>query len=178
MSMSSQIKFFSFALTISVFITTPSHANEQASPLSAIYSCAAIIDNTERLACFDKNVPILKVKETKKEIITIDAKQAKAIERDSFGFSLPSLPKFGLIRTDDKTNQAFKVKSLAKTRRGVSVTMENGQVWQQTSGDTGYIPKGDLTAKIKPAAFGSFFLTFANDEGKSAGKSLRVKRIK
>ena len=156
------------------------HANDSESPLNAIYACAAITNDSQRLECFDRTVPAVQIKESKKEIIALDAKQAKAIEKDSFGFSLPSLPKFGLIKDSKKSKssaQEFQVKNISKTRKGIAVTMENDQVWQQTSGDTGYIPKGNVKAKIKEAAFGSFFLVLENEKGKS-GKGIRVKRVK
>ena len=171
-------------LIIAIFACIPfqSTAEELKSPLNAIYACSSILDDAQRLACFDKNVPVLQVKESKKEFIAIDSEQAKTIERESFGFSLPSLPKFGLIKSrtnkiEESSAQVFKVKALSKTRKGIALTMENNQIWHQITGDTGYIPKGTLTAKIKPAAFGSFIAVITNEKGRS-GKGIRVKRVK
>jgi len=137
------------------FISQPAFAQERASVLSDLYICSSISDDADRLSCFDKAVPTLKVKEEKKEIVAIDAEQVREIKRDSFGFSLPSLPKIGLF---DKK--------------------ENGHVWQHTSGDLGRIPKGDLTATIKPASLGSFFVRLENEKGHSGRKGAKIKRIK
>ena len=170
-------------LIIAIFGCIPfqSTAEELKSPLSAIYACSSILDDAQRLACFDKNVPVLQVKESKKEFIAIDSEQAKTIERESFGFSLPSLPKFGLINSkDDKSKssvQTFNVKTLSKTRRGITLTTENNQVWQQSSGDSGYIPKNISSVTIKPGAFGTFFAMLKNDKGQKSSKGIRVKRI-
>jgi len=164
------------------FISQPAFAQERASVLSDLYICSSISDDADRLSCFDKAVPTLKVKEEKKEIVAIDAEQVREIKRDSFGFSLPSLPKIGLF--DKKENdveklaQTFKVKSISPRRSGLIITLENGHVWQHTSGDLGRIPKGDLTATIKPASLGSFFVRLENEKGHSGRKGAKIKRIK
>jgi len=181
MKISSITQIASLMTILCVSLPGHSYANEPVSPLNTIYACAAIVDDTERLACFDKNVPVLKVKEEKKEIVAIDAKGIEAIERDSFGFSLPSLPKFGLSKSSKekpkKSVQFFDVKSISKGRNGATITMENGHVWRQISGDLGYIPKGNVSAKIKPAAVGTFFISLENEKGQSGRKGARFKRI-
>ena len=178
----SKIKILGFIVILHSLGATFAYANDLTSPLNAIYSCTPIKDSLERLACFDKHVSALKFKEEKKEIITITAKQAKAVERDSFGFSLPSLPKLGLINSNTdkskKSAQTFKVETLTNNRNRIILKMENGQIWQKSSSDAVYIPKGNLTAQIKPAAFGSFFVSLTNDKGQSSSKGIRVKRIK
>jgi len=181
MKTSSIIQLASLTTIIFVSFTSPSAANGPASPLNTIYACASIVDDTDRLACFDKNVPVLKIKEEKKEIVAIDAEGIKAIERDSFGFSLPSLPKLGLRKSttekSGKTVQFFDVKSISKGRNGATITMANGHVWQQVNGDLGYIPKGNLSAKIKPASVGTFFISLKNEKGQSGRRGARFKRI-
>ncbi len=169
-----------FLITLCIIIIVPLPAKAQVSPLNAIYKCAEISDDIQRLACFDENVPILKTKEDKKEMVAIDAEGVKAIERDSFGFSLPSLPKLGLLKSKSdkakKSAQTFDVKSISKHRNGVTLTMTNGHVWRQINGDIGYIPKGKLTAKIKPASLGTFFISLENEKGQSGRKGARFKR--
>ena len=181
MPVSLKTKITCFLVTLFASSTTPLLAGAQVSPLNAIYTCASIIDDTERLACFDRNVPVIKIKEEKKEIIAIDSEGVKAIERDSFGFSLPSLPKLGLFapKTEKtkKSAQFFDVKSISKGRNGVVLTMENGHVWRQINGDLGYIPKGNLTAKIKPASLNTFFISLKNEKGQSGRKGARFKRV-
>ena len=181
MPVSLKTKITCFLVTLFASSTTPLLAGAQVSPLNAIYTCASIIDDTERLACFDRNVPVIKIKEEKKEIIAIDSEGVKAIERDSFGFSLPSLPKLGLFapKTEKtkKSAQFFDVKSISKGRNGAVLTMENGHVWRQINGDLGYIPKGNLTAKIKPASLNTFFISLKNEKGQSGRKGARFKRV-
>ncbi len=181
MPVSLKTKITCFIVVLFASITPPLLSSAQVSPLSAIYTCTSIIDDTERLACFDRNVPVIKVKEEKKELITIDSEGVKAIERDSFGFSLPSLPKLGLFtpKTEktEKSAQFFDVKSISKGRNGAVLTMENGHVWRQINGDLGYIPKGNLTARIKPASLNTFFISLKNEKGQSGRKGVRFKRV-
>lgn len=173
-----------FVMLIGTYGSTVAQA--QTSPLNTIYTCASITNNTDRLACFDKHVPILQVKEEKKEIITLDAKAVKKIESDSYGFSQPSIPtlgtsKLGTSKQDTKKSkkaiQIYAVKSVSPSRKGVTVVMKNGQVWKQINGEIGNIPKGPLTAKIKPASVGTYFISLKNEKGNGSRKGARFKRI-
>ena len=66
MPVSLKTKITCFIVVLFASITPPLLSSAQVSPLSAIYTCTSIIDDTERLACFDRNVPVIKVKEEKK----------------------------------------------------------------------------------------------------------------
>lgn len=160
------------------------HAQEQTgvskSPLTNIYKCAAITEDTARLACFDEQVASLQVKEEKKEIVAIDADSAKKIKREAFGFSLPSLPKLGLPSLGGGGDEGpdvlqFSVRSVSKRGGSYVFHMDNGQVWRQAGGRFNYIPKGDLTATIKSGAIGSYMISL--DNGKERVRGMRVKRI-
>ncbi len=146
-------------------------------PLLDIYTCAKISEDAKRLACFDEKIAVLKVKDDKKEFVAIDAEAVQELKRESFGFSLPSLPKLALpsLSKDKRENLEVKITKMVKRNRRYIFTMENGQVWEQTSGDIRYIPKGDLIATIKPKSMGSFMLSASN--GKNKMPSIRVRRI-
>ncbi len=149
------------------------------SPLSGLYDCAEIGDNMQRLACFDKMAASLQLAEEKKEIVTIDAQAAKKIKKEAFGFHLPSLPKLGLptIGADNKIDSVvLDVKSIGFVHNKYIITFENGQVWEQSGGRLNYVPKGKLTATIKPKSMGSFVLSL--HKGKTTVRGLRVRRIK
>jgi len=148
------------------------------SPLSTLYECTAITEPTERLTCFDRSVANLRSAEEKKEIVAIDAKAARKIKREAFGFNLPSLPKLGLpkIGIESKADALVApVKSIRKSGRTLMITLENGQVWKEVGGRLNYIPKGDLTATIKPKSVGSFMISLNN--GKTTVRGLRVRRV-
>lgn len=166
-------------ITAALTITPNASAQAANSPLAAVYSCKTETDPTKRLACYDAAVGVLAVKEANQEIVAIDAVAAKEIQREAFGFSLPSLPKLGLPKfggdgeKDDIVE--LKVRSVSKSRDGIIITMENGQVWRGVNGRLNYIPKGDLTARIKAASMGSYRLSLSN--GKERVRGLGVRRI-
>lgn len=177
--------FASLILMESTALVT--HANEnnnpsqtfKQSPLSSIYACKEITDSDERLACYDAQVDILRSAEKNKEIVAIDIESAKQIKREAFGFSLPSLSRIGLpkIGTDEKIDSVtLSVKSVRTQGSRYIITLDNGQVWKEVGGHQKRIPKGTLTATIKPKSLGSFMLTLNNSN--SQKRSMRAKRIK
>ena len=149
------------------------------SPLSALYDCSSIEQNDSRLACYDKVAKSLQMAEQKKEIVAIDAQSAKKLKKEAFGFNLPSLPKLGLpsFGGDDDKPEALvaAIKSVRKGGAGYIFELENGQIWQQSNGSFNYMPKGDLTATIKPASMGSFKISVNN--GKTTVRGMRVRRV-
>ena len=147
------------------------------SPLKGLYACADITDNMARLACYDQVAGKLETAEENKELVAIDAKAAKKIKREAFGFNIPSLPKLGLPRigSGEKIDALVaEVESVKKVRRKYVITLKNGQVWTETGGYLNYVPKGDLTATIKSKSMGSFMISLSN--GKSTTRGLRVSR--
>lgn len=173
---------------LTVFITLLTYSNltlaqgkseNVYSPLSSLYTCMDIEDSAARLECYDNSVANLRKAEQSKEVVAIDAKAARKIKREAFGFNLPSLPKLGLpkLGSDEKMDELVaEVQSVQKNGRVLVITLKNGQVWQQTGGQLGFIPKGDLTAKIRPKSLGSFKLSLSN--GKNTARGLKVRRIK
>ncbi len=184
--MTKRTKITAIFIAIAISTATPALAKTSnhddvlnaKSPLTSLYSCTKITDPTERLACYDKKVSSLKIAEDKKEIVAIDANVARKIKREAFGFNLPSMPKLGLpkIGTQSKQDElVVKVKSIRKRARKYIIILENGQVWQESGGHINYIPKGELTATIKPKSMGSYLLSLNN--GKTTVRGLRIKRI-
>jgi len=176
------MKAYSTALfaILSALMLTPSAAAQtsETSPLSSLYACKAVTEPMARLACFDASVEVLGQREVNKEIVTIDSTTAKTFKREAFGFSLPSLPKLGLPSLGDSPDDdvlEFPVKSVSKTKRGIVITLKNGQVWRGVNGRLNYVPKGDLTARISKGAVGSFRLSLSN--GKERVRGLGVRRV-
>jgi len=146
------------------------------SPLSGLYECTVITDDTSRLACFDSKVAGIRQAEDNKELVAIDKESAKTLKKEAFGFNLPSLPKLGLPSLgidDDEEVLTMAVKSLRKSGRDYVLVLENGQVWRQTGGRFNYIPKGDLVATIKPASLGSYMLSISTGSQKVRGMKIR-----
>jgi hypothetical protein len=136
------------------------------SPLASIY------------ACFDGEVATVKAREASKEILAIDADVAKDLQKESFGFSLPSLPKLSLPKLgggDGPEEMRLAIKEVRKSGRDYVIEMENGQIWRQTGGRLNYVPRGDIEAIITSAAMGSFKMKIT--DGKSTVRGLRVRRV-
>jgi len=85
--------------------STSSFAQDTPFNLDNLIACQAIQSDSDRLTCFDKNVRNFSIATEKGEIVTIEKETVREIERDSFGFNLPSVPKlsglFGLSKKND-----------------------------------------------------------------------------
>ncbi len=155
----------------------------------AVYACATMTEDAARLACYDEAVGRLKAAEESGEVTTLTEAERVAVVRDAFGFTMPSLPKlsmprFGRSQADaeagrDKNNRLERV-TVAVTgvktskHRGLTVSLENGQIWQQSDTRSVYYSskKGAKQAEIRRAAMGSFMMKLDD------GAAFRVKRLK
>ena len=151
-----------------------------AATTASVYACAEIGDDTERLACFDAAVGRLKQAEETGEVVTVTRDQVKEVERDSFGFNLPSLPKLVMPKLgggdqadglDEVVVAAVKVSSSAEGK--ALITLENGQIWVQTDSANIRVKSRDLPmdATIRKAAFSSYRMQLGN------GRWFRAKRL-
>lgn len=145
-----------------------------------LYACSKIENDAERLSCYDTTVQSLEAWEAAGEITTISRSEVNELQKDSFGFSLPTLarsviPKFGEDENSEIQTVEFAVSSVRKSPLGkLIITLENGQVWEQTgSKQVNFSQKrGAESAEIKRAALGSFKMKL------DGGRSFRAKRTK
>lgn len=155
------------AAAVVIALTTTSaiaQENQQAQPqaLTDVYACAATTDNTARLACYDAAVGRLRSAEQEGRVVAVDREQVANLERDAFGFSLPSIS--GLLRGERNTeavaNIDMQVERIARLGDGRSrFIMTNGQTWAQIEPQsTSNVRPGD-TITIRRAALGSFVLS-------------------
>lgn len=170
-------------LSLAILLTFSQSAEAQsAKTLAGLYACETISAPTEQLACFKRQTALLRTGETSGEFVTIDKQAAEEIEKESYGFNLPSLPKLKIFGTSDaeKKTKALKTRSLAikrtsTIRKGyLRFYLENDQVWEQTQpAKVRHLGQEnpDMLV-IKNAAFGSFL---ARVNGK--GPQVRVRRI-
>ncbi|MCC7249854.1 MAG: hypothetical protein IT473_14620 [Lysobacter sp.] len=143
--------------------------------LTEVYQCAAITPAEERLACYDAAVGRLRSAETQGRIVAVDREQAATIERESFGFHLPSLSRIlpSLNGDSDEVEdvQLTVTRIRARADGTHSFVMDNGQVWTQVEPqDVRNVRAGD-TITIERAALGSFRLI-----GTRGGAGHRVRR--
>ncbi len=146
--------------------------------LSGIYACTQISDNGARLACFDQAAAALRTAEAEGAIKLLDLASAQQLDRESFGFSLPSVSQ---ILAPKKTarparfapieNITALIKTVQLTPTGQAiVTLENGQVWRQVDQERSFQIKVGKTAKIAKGFGGGFLMSVG------AGSGYRVRR--
>lgn len=165
--------------------------------MDAVIACQGETDDALRLKCFDGAVDKMKQARDSGDLMTVSRQDMESIERDAFGFNLPSVPRllglFGSEKNDESEpgpdeavseteKEALKrvmidVARYEQTGRGrYRFYLTNGQVWQQTDSDNLRRPRAKdgqpLQVEIRKASFGSFLLQV---NGK--GKSVRVKRV-
>jgi hypothetical protein len=162
-----------------------SHA--QAAIEQQLAHCATIADNASRLQCYDQlaqasdHVAVSAVAETNAKTSPNPALTPKLATAPSLtvnpqtSVKADAVAEFGAPRKED--NQAleqirYPVTSAQKgLRGGYTVTLANGQVWQQIGSESFRVKQGQ-TVVIEKAALGSFLM---HVDG--TNNSIRVKRL-
>jgi hypothetical protein len=154
--------------------------------LDAVYACAAITDEAPRLACYDNAVGRLREAQTTGNLVAVDRGQAEQLDREAFGFQLPSLSRLFGGGSDSGSSAAtperpgfervdqmqLTVERVVRRRDGtVSITMTNGQVWSQIDNENprNVRPGGQVT--VRRATLGSYLMSV-----EAGGPALRVRR--
>ena len=169
--------FRSFIAVVTISVVGQAALAEDASAsTAAVYACVGLKDDAERLACYDSAVGRLKQAEEAGEVTTVSREDIEEVRRESFGFSLPSLPRLALPSLggdEEKLNRiTVAVDRVRADAFGKAiVTLENGQVWRQID-DTRVleIRRGAEMAEIRRASLGSFKMKLDD------GRSFRAKR--
>ncbi|PWE16979.1 hypothetical protein DDZ18_09735 [Marinicauda salina] len=165
---------------------------EESPTVEALLACRDIADDAERAACLDTQVAAFADAVDSGRLVIVERERVTAVERDSFGISLPSLPGLsGIFARGDGESETVEVQddgvelvrdrsgeidelrhlpvdSVRRTRRGdLVVTLENGQVWRQLDSTRIPVPRGSrldgLTAEIRRASLGSFMMTLSHN---------------
>lgn len=169
---------FSAALCATAYAQAPAPARSPEA-LERVYACAKLTGDAERLACFDAAVGRLQQAQTQGEITAIDKAQARAIERESFGFTLPSLNWPNLFGGASPTVAEAPTEAVTSTitrvtgsGRGATFILENGQAWQSVDSDANRNARPGAPVSVRRAAFGSFLMSV-----ETGGTALRVRRV-
>ncbi|MDJ0922629.1 MAG: hypothetical protein QNI84_15985 [Henriciella sp.] len=160
-------------------------AQDDPASTDAVYACADLADDMERLACYDTAVGRLKVAEETGEVTTISRAEIEEVQRDSFGFSIPSLPRLAMPRfgrgdqdgevvVEEFNEISASVTRIRKDSTGkLIVQLDNGQTWQQSDTRRVYLRNGGAdSAVVKKAALGSFRMKL------DGGTAFRVDRVR
>ena len=165
------------------------------SEISNVYACRDIPDAEQRLKCYDTAVGRLEDAQKSGSIVAIGKKELETIERESFGFNIPSLPKLTKLfggskdkssvdskkpfkRADLNSDQSNIILEISKTKEfGYKKTrfyLKNGQVWEQVgTGKVRVSKKNPGKAHIRKASLGSYLLRV-----NGSGAAISVRRIR
>ncbi len=129
--------------------------------VQALSDCRKIAEDAQRLACYDTAAGAFDQAESKGQVVVIDQEQVKAVRRQAFGFSLPSLHVFDRVtHSDDRFDHVtLDVDSVHRDPEShwVFVTAD-GAVWRQTdSYELGDPPHKGSKLLVKSGVLGSFF---------------------
>ncbi|MBR9824827.1 MAG: hypothetical protein GYB36_03365 [Alphaproteobacteria bacterium] len=184
-------------LSASTLATTPAFAQQDV--LDGLLACRAITDDAQRLQCFDAASSAVASAEESGDLVAVSRQEIEAVERDSFGLALPSIPFLTrnrggddapreraqiadatgseVVERDD-TGQISVIRlPIASARRlgnEYVFTLENGQVWRQTESRHVVVPRNldGAFLEIRTAALGSFM---AKVNG--TGRNFRIRRV-
>lgn len=171
------------SLCLIVAAAAPAFAQEAPGPtpgvLDQVYACASVTDQTARLACYDAAVGRLREAQNSGSLVAVDRESVRQVEREGFGFSLPSLS--NLFRrggggapavVEEIAEQQFEIASIAMRRDGTAAfTMTNGQVWSQIDNESPRNARVGGQVTIRRATLGSYLMSVA-----AGGPALRVRR--
>lgn len=148
-------------------------ALSQEASLDAVLACRVIEDPTERVRCYDAAVGRLEQAQAEGEVKVITRADVEKVQRESFGFRIPSLPSFAGGGDKDEDGELKRVteavKSVSGTGGKLRVTLENGSVWQQID-DKNIRARNAASAEIFQASLGSYKMKL------DGGLAFRVRR--
>lgn len=148
-------------------------APSRAPAMQSVLDCRAIADGVQRLSCFDKAVGEMAKAEQTGDLVTVDREQRRAVRRQSFGFTLPSL---AIFDRGEKAEEANRIQATLKgvARNGAGkwvLTLDDGAVWRQIDdGELEPPPRPGQKAVIRRAALGSYLMRIESQS------SIRVHR--
>jgi hypothetical protein len=179
------LAFIAIAGPVAAQQQTPPAANPAV--LDQVYSCRSISDEAQRLACYDGAVGRLQEAQNTGNLVAVDRGQAQDMDREAFGFSLPSLSRIfggdsnggGNSSASASTPQFERIDNIQMQiasvthRRNMPSTfrMTNGQVWVQIDDEVARNVREGGQVTIQRAAMGSYQMRV-----EAGGPAIRVRR--
>lgn len=168
------------ALPAAAQTSAPQRSPDNPAVLDEVYNCAQISDEHQRLECYDHAVGRLHEAQTRGDVVAVDRQQAERVNREAFGFSLPSLGNlFGgggsrsRIQTEDIAEIAAHITRISQDRSGhATFTLDNGQQWEQIDDENPRNAHNGGGVRIRRAMMGSFLMHV-----EAGGPAIRVRRV-
>jgi hypothetical protein len=162
--------------TFAAFTMGISSAEAQEGKVQDLLQCDKIKKTEDRLACFNAIVEKLK---TDPDAFHEQRREAEG-QKPDYTRTYSGEDAFGRSRKyfkDSTPNQvASAIKSSWKNPIGrYTFFLENGQIWQETSGSSLTLPKNPQRVTVKKGLLGGFTMTVRGSH--TSGRSGKVKRI-
>lgn len=159
-------------------ISAAQRQHPKAEIFTDLLRCRDITEDTQRLACFDRQVAAMETASQRDEVVVLDKAELNKTRRTLFGFSLPKLPFLGDGEGKEGQPEAEGSSQIEATIESVKslgygkwqIRLEDGAEWMTTEAVTYRDPKPGMKIEIKRASVGSFM-------GKIEGRAVRMKRI-
>lgn len=161
-------------LTWPTLALAQNQAQTPAAPeITALYACESVADTAAQLACYRQATQGIRGALEDGRLVAVNRAQVETIQRQSFGFSLPSLTNLlGSSESAGPEEIEATIQSVIERNSGrVVFVFEDGQRWEQAEdGRTRNVRPGDRVT-VRRAALGSFMLY-----GSRGGRAHRVRR--
>ena len=174
-----------------IALAGPVAAQQQTEPanpgvLDQVYNCRSIADEAQRLACYDGAVGRLQEAQNTGSLVAVDRGQAQEMDREAFGFQLPSLARIfgggssgGNSSASASTPQFERIDNIQMTIASVThrrnlpsvFRMTNGQVWVQIDDEVARSVRQGGQVTIQRASMGSYLMRV-----EAGGPAIRVRR--
>jgi hypothetical protein len=143
-------------------LAAPSAPEGRAASLQHLADCGKLAEDGAQLACYRAAAAEIDAAVAAGDLVVVDREQARAVRRQAFGFSLPSLSLFDRGGSPEPIDAvSLKIESATRLPDGKWLfRLQGGQVWRQI--DTAVLmrdprPGGGVT--IKSGALGSYKLS-------------------
>lgn len=142
-----------------------------------LLKCRDIAMDSQRLACFDRQVADMQAASDRDEVVILDKAELHKTRRTLFGFSFPKLP--FLDGDDDAKKEEEGFSRIQTTIASVKnlgygkwqIQLEDGAQWMTTEPIIRRTPKAGMTIEIRRASMGSFMGKIEDD------RAVRMKRV-
>lgn len=148
-----------------LLLPAAAQTRDEANRLEQLRACAQIANNSERLACFDREAAAVLGALEAGDFQVLERREIERTRRSLFGFTLPKLDIFGSDEAPDTLETTITgVRALGPDAWAIQVA--EGSVWQITNAPSRLrAPKAGDIVVIKKAALGSFFIRVAGQLG-------------
>jgi hypothetical protein len=142
-------------------LAAPPSLEGRAAALQHLADCRKLAEDGAQLACYRAAAAEIEAAVAKGDLVVVDREQARAVRRQAFGFSLPSLSLFDRGSPEPIDAVSLKIESATRLPDGKWLfRLQGGQVWRQI--DTAVLmrdPRRGGNVTIKSGALGSYKLS-------------------